>query len=139
MLVLFVPLLIVAVDPLILFMFLSTFGPLAIGVSPFPPIPFFDAIFIAAGFALALSAGVSVGVMGSSGLFTMQGGNRYLAHLSGFAVFGPLGPAAMGENRVLSHLCCVFSVGKLKIGDPTGASPSFACLPASAMEGASLS
>ena len=113
MLVLFVPLLIVAVDPLILLMFLSTFGPLAIGVSPFPPIPFFVAIFIAAGFALALSAGVSVGVMGSSGPFTVLGGNRYLAHLSGFAVFGPIGPAAIGENRVLAHPRCGFTVGKL--------------------------
>jgi hypothetical protein len=137
--VLFVPLLIVAVDPQILLVFLPTCGPSAIGVHPFPPIPFFVAIFIAIGFALAPSSIVSDGVMGSSGLFTVHGGNRYLVHLSGFAVFGPLGPAAMGENRVLSHLRCVFSVGKLKISDLTGASPSFACLPASAMEGASLS
>jgi hypothetical protein len=134
--VLFVPLLIVAVDPLILLMFLSTFGPLAIGVSPFPPIPFFDAIFIAAGFALALSAGISVGVMGSAGPVTVVGGNRYLAHLSRFAALGQIDPTAMGGNRVLAHPRRRFAVGKLwHLGDLTGASPSSFPL-ASALEGA---
>ena len=113
MLVLFVPLLIVAVDPLILLMFLSTFGPLATGVSPFPPIPFSVAIFIAAWFAQALSAGVFVGVMGSAGPITVVGGNRYLAHLSRFAALGQIDPAAIGVNRVLAHPSRKFAVGKL--------------------------
>ena len=111
--VLFVPLLIVAVDPQILLMFLPTFGPSAIGVHPFPPIPFFVAIFIAIGFALAPSSSVSDGVMGSSGLFTVHGGNRYLVHLSRLAALGQIDPAAIGVNRVLAHPSRKFAVGKL--------------------------
>ena len=111
--VLFMPLLIVAVDPQILLMFLPTFGPSAIGVHPFPPIPFFVAIFIAAWFALALSAGVFVGVMGSAGPITVVGGNRYLVHLSRLAALGQIDPAAIGVNRVLAHPSRKFAVGKL--------------------------
>jgi hypothetical protein len=113
MLVPFVPLLIVAVNPLVLSTFLSTLGPMATGVSSFPPIPFFVAIFIATGVALAPSAGISVGVMGSAGPVTMVGGNRYLVHFSRLVAIGLIDLATVGINRVLTHLSREFAVGNL--------------------------